>query len=446
MKKNKDILIQYIGLIMACMIMAVGLNMFLVPKTIAPGGLSGLSVVISKLTGFPVSNILFTISTPLLLFSVKILGKKDAIKTFIGMAILTLSLKVTEPLSTISLTDNTLLAAISGSILVGLSLGILFRIDASTGGTDLIALMLNRIIPSIPVSKCLSMIDGTVVVLAGVVNMNFETNVLILWRENMAAPRSGWSGALGEFSLSGSAVQKAAGLHGDEITVGHDDVVQQADVHGGQSVPHLQGGGPVLRRRQSHAAGMIVAQHHACGAGQQGVLHHLPDAEGGHIGAALGQAFAGKHLSLAVQTHLIQQLPALTIQQVHEVGTAALHGVEDAFGRYAAPGAALGRRHQIQQHGGILPDAGHLHQRLRRGLEHGVQRTEVLDQPVGQLVGVPAGDGIVQQQLQHLMIRQTVGSLLQEALPLALAMSVVQSHVCSPLPASLGNYSMTAAG
>lgn len=177
MKKNKDILIQYIGLIMACMIMAVGLNMFLVPKTIAPGGLSGLSVVISKLTGFPVSNILFMISTPLLLFSVKILGKKDAIKTFIGMAILTLSLKVTEPLSTISLTDNTLLAAISGSILVGLSLGILFRIDASTGGTDLIALMLNRIIPSIPVSKCLSMIDGTVVVLAGVVNMNFETGL-----------------------------------------------------------------------------------------------------------------------------------------------------------------------------------------------------------------------------------------------------------------------------
>ena len=177
MKKNKDILIQYIGLIMACMIMAVGLNMFLVSKTIAPGGLSGLSVVISKLTGFPVSNILFTISTPLLLFSVKILGKKDAIKTFIGMAILTLSLKVTEPLSTISLTDNTLLAAISGSILVGLSLGILFRIDASTGGTDLIALMLNRIIPSIPVSKCLSMIDGTVVVLAGVVNMNFETGL-----------------------------------------------------------------------------------------------------------------------------------------------------------------------------------------------------------------------------------------------------------------------------
>lgn len=177
MKNYKDIFIQYIGLIIACTIMALGLNMFLVPKTIAPGGLSGLSVVISKLTGFSVSNILFTISTPLLLCSVKILGKKDAIKTFIGMALLTLALKITEPLSLITFTDSTLLCAISGAILVGLSLGILFRIEASTGGTDLIALMISRIIPNLPVSKCLSFIDGTIVVLAGVVNMNFETGI-----------------------------------------------------------------------------------------------------------------------------------------------------------------------------------------------------------------------------------------------------------------------------
>ena len=178
MKHNyKSILIEYTGLIISCIIMAVALNMFLVPQTIAPGGLSGLAVVISKITGFPVSNILFTISTPLLLFSVKVLGKKDAIKTFIGMAILTIMLKITEPLSAMSPTDNTLLAGISGAILLGISLGILFRIDASTGGTDLIALMLNRVIPSLPVSKCLSMIDGTVVVLAGIANKNFETGI-----------------------------------------------------------------------------------------------------------------------------------------------------------------------------------------------------------------------------------------------------------------------------
>ena len=168
MKHNyKSILVEYIGLITACIIMSVGLNMFLVPHTIAPGGLSGLSVVISKLTGFSVSNILFTISTPLLLFSVKILGKKDAIKTFIGMAILTIMLKITEPLSAVTPTDNTLLAAISGAILLGISLGILFRIDASTGGTDIIAKILNKYL-KLDMGKSMQVVDMIVVVLGGI--------------------------------------------------------------------------------------------------------------------------------------------------------------------------------------------------------------------------------------------------------------------------------------
>lgn len=178
MKHNyKSILVEYIGLITACIIMSVGLNMFLVPHTIAPGGLSGLSVVISKLTGFSVSNILFTISTPLLLFSVKILGKKDAIKTFIGMVILSGILEITAPLATISVTQDVLLSAISGAILLGIGLGIVFSVDGSTGGTDLIALMVNRVIPSLPVSKCLTIIDGMVVLSAGIANGNIETGL-----------------------------------------------------------------------------------------------------------------------------------------------------------------------------------------------------------------------------------------------------------------------------
>lgn len=176
-KSTNNIIIEFLGLIIGCMFMGVGLNMFFKPYTIAPGGLSGLSLVISKFTGLSVSTIMLLIGIPLLVFSIKILGKKDAIKTFIGMAILTIMLKITEPLSAVTPTDNTLLAAISGAILLGISLGILFRIDASTGGTDLIALMLNRVIPSIPVSKCLTMIDGTVVILAGIANKNFETGI-----------------------------------------------------------------------------------------------------------------------------------------------------------------------------------------------------------------------------------------------------------------------------
>lgn len=176
-KKYTKLIIEFIGLILGCIFIAVGLNMFFKPYTIAPGGLSGLSVVISKLTGLSVSTIMLVIGVPLLLFSIKILGKKDAIKTFIGMILLSFIIKVTEPLASIQVTNDILLSAISGGILLGIGLGIVFSVDGSTGGTDLIALMLNRIFPNMSVSKCLTIIDGMVVLSAGIANGNLETGL-----------------------------------------------------------------------------------------------------------------------------------------------------------------------------------------------------------------------------------------------------------------------------
>ena len=176
-KKSKGIIIEALGLIIGCFSMSIGLNMFLGPHTIAPGGLSGLSVVISKLTGLSVSTIMLMMGIPLIICSVKILGKKDAIKTLIGMVTLSFLLEVTSPLANISATQDTLLSAISGAILLGAGIGIVFSVDGSTGGTDLIALMVNRVFPSIPLSKCLTFIDGMVVASAGIANRNIETGL-----------------------------------------------------------------------------------------------------------------------------------------------------------------------------------------------------------------------------------------------------------------------------
>ena len=57
-KSTNNIIIEFLGLIIGCMFMGVGLNMFFKPYTIAPGGLSGLSLVISKFTGLSVSTIM----------------------------------------------------------------------------------------------------------------------------------------------------------------------------------------------------------------------------------------------------------------------------------------------------------------------------------------------------------------------------------------------------
>ncbi|KGJ49564.1 MULTISPECIES: YitT family protein [Paraclostridium] len=177
MKKNvfKDFLFQSLGLVVGCIFMSIGINMFFKPYTIAPGGLSGLSLVLGKLTGLPIPVVMLAIGIPLVIFSIKILGVKDSIKTLIGMTVFSIILGVTSSLSNFDVTKDVLLCSISGALCLGIGLGIVLKMDASTGGTDLIALMLNRAFPSVPLSKFMVILDGMVVISAGIASKNLET-------------------------------------------------------------------------------------------------------------------------------------------------------------------------------------------------------------------------------------------------------------------------------
>ena len=168
-------LLQSLGLLVGCIFMSIGINMFFKPYTIAPGGLSGLSLVLGKLTGLPISVVMLAIGIPLIIFSIKILGIKDSIKTLVGMTVFSIILEVTSSLSNFDVTKDVLLCSISGALCLGVGLGIILKMDASTGGTDLIALMLNRAFPSIPLSKFMIILDGMVVISAGIASKNLET-------------------------------------------------------------------------------------------------------------------------------------------------------------------------------------------------------------------------------------------------------------------------------
>lgn len=168
--KFSDIVILLFG----CLIMSISINMFLNPHNIAPGGLTGVSIIINSLTGLPIWLINISFDIPLFILAFKILSKKDAFKTFLGIIFLTSSLKITENLAYLDVTDDVLLASISGAIILGISLGLIFRINGSTGGTDLIGILANKFFPSISVPMLMGFADGTVVLLSGIVSKNIE--------------------------------------------------------------------------------------------------------------------------------------------------------------------------------------------------------------------------------------------------------------------------------
>ncbi|MDU2687738.1 MAG: YitT family protein [Paeniclostridium sordellii] len=174
-KGFRGFIFKSIGLVLGCIFMSIGINMFLKPYTIAPGGLSGLSMVIGKVTGLPMSIVMLVIGIPLIVFSVKILGIKNSIKTLIGMSVFSAILSITSYLSNVHVTEDVLLCSISGALCLGIGLGIILKMDASTGGTDLIALMLNKVFPNVPLSKFMVMLDGMVVISAGLASKNLET-------------------------------------------------------------------------------------------------------------------------------------------------------------------------------------------------------------------------------------------------------------------------------
>ncbi|WP_297135661.1 YitT family protein [Terrisporobacter sp.] len=168
--KFSDIIILLVG----CFLMSISINMFLNPHNIAPGGLTGISIIINSITGLPIWLINISFDIPLFIFAFKILSKKDAFKTFLGIIFLTTSLKITENLAYLDITDDVLLSAISGAIILGVSLGLIFRINGSTGGTDLVGILANKFFPSISVPMLMGFADGTIVLLSGIVSRNIE--------------------------------------------------------------------------------------------------------------------------------------------------------------------------------------------------------------------------------------------------------------------------------
>ncbi len=168
------VLLSYIFLAIGVLIMAMSLEYFLGPNTIAPGGVTGFAVVIDKLTSIPIYITNLVINIPLFILGMKTLGKSAAIKTIYSTILLSLFLRI---LPSTVLTHDIFLSAIFGGLLMGIGLGIVFKFGGTTGGTDLAGSILNNKFPALSTVTFMTIIDLLVVVFAGIVDKKIETSL-----------------------------------------------------------------------------------------------------------------------------------------------------------------------------------------------------------------------------------------------------------------------------
>ena len=176
--ENKKILTDFVVLTTGCILLAVSINVFLVPYKISAGGISTIGTILLYLFGIKMSltNLIFNIA--LFILGYKYLGKGAVIKTALGIILLSAFLEITSYVP--QYTENEIVGVLSGGILMGAGVGMIVKIGASTGGSDFAGLILKKFLPHISLARLILIIDVVIVIMSGIVFKSYTVTVYSL--------------------------------------------------------------------------------------------------------------------------------------------------------------------------------------------------------------------------------------------------------------------------
>ena len=141
LREVKDYLLIGFGMIMY----AIGWTVFLLPNDLPSGAVPGIASIVFWATGFPVQYTYLLINASLLVLALRILGLKFCLKTIYAVAILTLAAPLLQKLLSEPLISNEpFMACVLGASFCGGGIGVAFSANGSTGGTDIIAAVINK--------------------------------------------------------------------------------------------------------------------------------------------------------------------------------------------------------------------------------------------------------------------------------------------------------------
>ena len=145
MDKLKDRLKNALFILVGCAVMGLAYAMFLIPHHFVPGGVSGVAMIANYFSKLPVGLLIMVLNVPIFLLGLKTMGKKYVVNSLAGMVVSSVFIDLFyEVIKVPSATDNAVLASIYGGVMLGVGLGIVFRGRASTGGSDIIGMVLSK--------------------------------------------------------------------------------------------------------------------------------------------------------------------------------------------------------------------------------------------------------------------------------------------------------------
>lgn len=169
---KRELLKKYIIITVAAFLYAVGVSLFSDPNNMAPGGVTGISIIVSRLLPVETGTLIFMINIPILAFGVWKFGIRLTLSSIYATALISFFTNILSPAG--ALTYDTLLAALASGVLTAVSVGVIFRAGATTGGMDIIVKALRLRFPHLKTGLLFFITDMAVVTLSGIVFRDIE--------------------------------------------------------------------------------------------------------------------------------------------------------------------------------------------------------------------------------------------------------------------------------
>mgnify|MGYP001826639422 FL=1 len=172
---SKKWFVAYSMILVGAFIMAAGFVFFITPYKIVPGGVYGISIVLHHMFGTPVGLIALLFDIPLTLIGIKVLGPRFGAKTVVGFVLTAGFVDLLTYLwGELPLVENdALLSSIFGGLLIGLGLGLIFKAKATSGGSDIVAMIISKY-TKLPLGQLMIAVDSAIVLVGLVVFQDWK--------------------------------------------------------------------------------------------------------------------------------------------------------------------------------------------------------------------------------------------------------------------------------
>lgn len=174
----KEFLKTYSLIVLGTFIMSIGYVVFVSPLKLAPGGVYGIAIILHHLFNFPIGLSGICLDIPLLIIGTLWLGPKFGAKTIVGVITLPAFISLWEKIygyaPLIALPGDPMtpdpaanfIVALCGGVIIGVGLGLIFKTRATSGGSDIIAMIIGKYLKHIPLGTLLIIVDSTIVLAA----------------------------------------------------------------------------------------------------------------------------------------------------------------------------------------------------------------------------------------------------------------------------------------